>query len=289
MLHVAVPATTSNLGPGFDVLGLALGLRNVFSFEPATGWSAHGAPCTPDRHLALHTAVRAAARFGGTLPPLAVTAREAVPRSRGLGSSATARVAGWHAAVHFAGLQVPLDDALQFLADEEGHPDNAVPAMVGGLTLCASEGGRLRHLRFDPPPLRVALCVPGHEVATAEARALLPDAVPRADAVANVASVAFLVAGLVAGRSDAVAVGLADRLHQPYRARLIGPIDAVFAAARAAGALGGFVSGSGSALAALVPAGRDADAVAAAMVAAFGAPAEARVVDAVAEGATTSS
>lgn len=285
MLRVSVPATTSNLGPGFDVLGLALGLRNTFVFEASRSWRALGAEVAPEGHLALHTAVRAAGRFGGTLAPLSVTSIEDVPRSRGLGSSATARVAGFLAARHFAGITCSLEDGLQFLADEEGHPDNAVPAMIGGLTLCGVEAGRLRHLRFEPPRLRVALCVPDHEVSTPAARALLPATVPRADALTNVAAVAFLVAGLVAGREDAVGLGLVDRLHQPYRAPLIGPIEDVFAAARSAGALGAFVSGSGSALAAFVPESVDADAVARAMVAAFGGPAAARVVDVDAAGA----
>lgn len=270
MLTVSVPATSANLGPGYDVLGLALQVRNRFHFEPADRWLANGLPVDPADHLALHTAVRAAAHFGGSLPPLAITWEEAVPRARGMGSSATARVAGLEAALHVTGLPIPEADRLQFLADEEGHPDNVVPAAVGGLTLCGQRDGRLVHLRFDPPALHVALCIPNHEVPTDEARRRIPATVPHADAVHNVAAVSFLLAGLVAGRTDAIALGLRDRLHQPYRMPLIGPAQAAFDAALAAGALGAFVSGSGSTLAALVQGERArAQAVAEAMAAVF--------------------
>ena len=272
MLRVSVPATSANLGPGYDVLGLAVGLRNRFDFSRADRWSAEGEDLDPEDHLALHTAVRAAAHFGATCPPLSVTQDEQIPRARGLGSSATARVAGLAAALHFGHIEVPLDDQLAFLADEEGHPDNAVPARIGGLTLCGLHDGALHTARFDPPDLWVALCIPGHEVQTDAARRLLPESVPHADAVHNVSAVAFLLAGLVSGRTDLIRPGLSDRLHQPYRAPLIGPVDAAFDAANAAGALGAYVSGSGSTLAALVPADGDPQAVGEAMAGCFDAP-----------------
>jgi len=263
-LTLSVPATTANLGSGYDVLGMALSVRNAFRFDPSDRFRAAGEGIAPSAHLALHTAVRAAEHFGGKLPPLAITWREGVPRSRGMGSSATVRVAGLAAALHFTGIEVPLRDQLTFLTDEEGHPDNVVPARVGGFTLSASVDGEIVHRRFDPPPLSVALCIPDREVETAAARAILPASVPRQDAVYTVSRVAFLIAGLLSNDAEALARGLSDRLHQPYRKALIGPVDEAFAAARDAGALGAFISGSGSTLAALV-ADADADAVAEAM------------------------
>jgi len=279
-LTLSVPATTANLGPGYDVLGMALSVRNAFRFEEADTFQAGGIPVSPTEHLALATAVRAASHFGGQLPPLAISWREAVPRSRGMGSSATVRVAGLAAALHFTGIEIPLRDQLTFLSREEGHPDNVVPARVGGLTLSASVEGEIVHRRFDPPQLSVALCIPDHEVETAAARAILPETVPHHDAVFTVSRIAFLIAGLVSGDADAVSRGLADRLHQPYRKTLIGPVDAVFDAAVRAGALGAFISGSGSTLAALVGEG-DPAAVAKAMAGVFqgeGIPCRAQVV-----------
>ena len=269
MLEVTVPATTANLGPGFDVLGMALSVRNRFVFRESERWEAQGSAIDPDAHLTLKTAIRAAEHFGGSLPPLSVDQVEQVPRSRGMGSSATARVAGLAAGLHFSNLSVPEADQLQFLSDEEGHPDNVVPAAVGGLTLCGIVGGELKTLRVNPPDLQVALCIPDHEVVTADARERLPAEVPFGDAVFNVSAVAFLLAGLVGNDLDAIRLGLRDRLHEPHRAPLIGPVAEAMDAAVGAGALGGFISGSGSTLAALVGPGEDAEAVARAMAALF--------------------
>jgi homoserine kinase len=269
MFTVTVPATLANLGPGFDVLGLAVGVRNTFAFEPAEAWSAEGTRIEPEAHLTLWTAHRAAAHFGGVIPPLAVRQIEQVPRSRGMGSSATARVAGLAAALHYTGLSIPKRDQLEFLVEQEGHPDNVVPAAVGGLTLCGQDAQGLRVLRLAAPDLAIGLLVPRHEVSTPAAREKLPALVPHADAVHNISATAFLIAGLLKGDAAAIAAGLDDRLHQPYRAELIGPIDEAFAAAREAGAFGACVSGSGSTLAALAPSRAIAGQAARAMQAAF--------------------
>ena len=285
MIAVSVPATLANLGPGFDVLGMAVSLRNRFEFAESSTWADARGPVDPADHLALHTAMRAAACFGGRVPPLRVSQQEEVPRARGLGSSATARVAGLVAGLHFSGLEISLSDQLDFLAEEEGHPDNVVPAAVGGLTLCGHGPSGRVHERFDAPALQVALCIPDREVSTEAARGLLPPTVPLTDAVHNVSSVAFLLAGLVGGRAEAISWGLSDRLHQPYRKDLIGPVDEAFSAAVAAGATGAFVSGSGSTLAAFVAPDRDASAVAQAMASVFvGVDCVSRVVAPVNEG-----
>ena len=251
MFTVSVPATLANLGPGYDVLGMAVDVRNSFAFEEANSWSADGEEVQLESHLTLRTAKLAASHFGGGIPPLRVTQVESVPRSRGMGSSATARVAGLAAALHFSGMVIPQRDQLEFLAEQEGHPDNVVPAAIGGLTLCGHGANGLRVMRLDAPQLAIGLLVPNHEVSTPEARKILPDVVPHADAVFNVSATAFLIAGLLKGDPEAIASGLEDRLHQPYRAALVGPVQRAFQAARAAGAYGAFVSGSGSTLAAM--------------------------------------
>ncbi len=268
---VSVPGTLSNLGPGYDALGLAVSVTNRFAFRfDAPGFSAEGASVDPEEHLTLATARRAAAAFGVELPALHVRQEEQVPRARGLGSSATARVAGLMAALSLRGAPVPLDEQLAFLCAEEGHPDNVTPALLGGLCVVGFEVERLHHLRLPPPDgLAVALCVPDLEVSTPEARRILPDVVSHRDAAFTAGRMAFLMAGLLAGHHDVLGIGVQDRLHQDHRASLIGPVDEAFAAARAAGAVASFVSGSGSTLAAFVPDGGPIQAVAEAMCGPF--------------------
>jgi len=152
---VSVPATLSNLGPGYDVLGLALSWRNRFTFRVTKDrgqFQADGKVISPMRHLSFRTLIDAIKAFGGELNSgLCLTQEECVPRSRGLGSSATARVAGLLAYLELTGRHIPLDEQVSFLADAEGHPDNITPALRGGLTLCGQEQGRLRHLVLPSP------------------------------------------------------------------------------------------------------------------------------------------
>ncbi len=269
-MEITVPGTLSNLGPGYDALGLAVSVVNRFRFTFDPGFAAEGEAIDPDAHLTLATARRAAAAFGAPLPGLQVEQEERVPRSRGLGSSATARVAGLLAALSRREGEVPLEEQLAFLSAEEGHPDNVVPALVGGLCVVGFEEGGLRHLRLGPPKgLVVALCVPDLEVSTPAARAILPAQVSHSDAAFTAGRMAFLMAGLLEERHQALSMALQDRLHQPFRAPLIGPVDDAFAAAMGAGAAGAFISGSGSTLAAFVPEGVGAEGVAEAMCGAF--------------------
>ncbi len=252
---LVVPASLSNLGPGFDVLGLAVSLYNRFELGPSEdGWRSEGQAIDPDAHLVFRTMRRASAAFGAPLAgPVALTQVERVPRSRGLGSSATARVAGVLGWSHLTGVRPPMDELLDFLSTEEGHPDNVVAAMLGGITAGTRTAQRFETLRFEAPgDLRVALAVPDREVATDAARAALPDRYTRDDAVFNGNRLAFLMVGLSRGDARALRVGQEDRLHHPYRAPLIGPVDDAIEAACTAGAASAFISGSGSTMAALV-------------------------------------
>ncbi|MCB9677200.1 MAG: homoserine kinase [Alphaproteobacteria bacterium] len=255
-LRIEVPATLANLGSGYDALGLAVSLSNVFHVSEGDGGP------VPD--LVALTANQAAGRFGGEVPPLRVVQEERVPRSRGMGSSATARVAGLLAYQWMCDNELHPDEQLAFLAEAEGHPDNAWPALLGGLVLC---GGIAKRVEIHPG-WSIAACSPSVEVSTPAARAALPAQVPHADAVANVRAVTLLLAGLLDGDVEAVRAGVADRLHQAWRAPLIGPVEASFAAARQLGAAP-FISGSGSTLAAFVPEGGDAQSVARAMAGPF--------------------
>jgi homoserine kinase len=254
-VHVRVPASSANLGPGFDTLGLALGLYNEIeaseSDRVAVTIEGEGADqlATGDRNVvvrAMRTAYEAAGRaFGGAT----VACLNRIPLARGLGSSAAAWVGGLVAGNTLLGSPLDRDAVLALAARAEGHPDNVAAALLGGLTVAFGGPDGARALSLPVPEhLRWVVLVPDVSMSTAEARAILPGSVSRADAVFNVQRVALLLAGLQAGRADLLAAALEDRLHEPYRLRLFPWMAAATAAARTAGALGCVLSGAGPSL-----------------------------------------
>ncbi len=274
MIRVRVPATTANLGPGFDAVGLAVRIHNTLTLEagerPEIEIRGEGEQTLPRdaSHLGYRAALAVVERAQGRSPrPRAfrIVQHNQIPLARGLGSSAAAIVGGAVAANALLG--GPLDSqALLDLATElEGHPDNVAPALLGGAVVCARTPGGVRWMRLVPPRLPVVLAVPDYAVSTEEARRLLPQQVPFADAVFNVTRTALLIAALTAGRADLFDEATRDRLHQPYRERLIPGLAQVFDAARRAGAYGVALSGSGPAVVAF----GDAPGIGAAMVDAF--------------------
>jgi homoserine kinase len=259
-VHVRVPATSANLGPGFDALGLALGLYNEVTAEEADtvtvkleGEGVGRLPANRDNVVArgVRQAYEAAARpFRG----VALTCVNRVPTARGLGSSAAAWVGGLVAGNALLGAPLSREALLVLAARAEGHPDNVAAALYGGLTVsCAMGDGRITTVSLPvPAALSWVVLVPETTSSTAEARAVLPESVPRADAVFNVQRVALLLAGLQTQRADALAAAFDDRLHQPYRRRLFPWLPSVIDAARAAGAVGGALSGAGPSVLAAV-------------------------------------
>jgi homoserine kinase len=233
---VRVPASSANLGPGFDVLACALGMHvEIEAVETGRFRVVTDLAIAPDRR---NLAVRA---FGLLAPVdgIEFRIRSDVPLSGGLGTSAAAIVGGLLAADSMYELDA---DLLAHAARMEGHPDNAAAALLGGFVLCAD--GRAE--RFDVPDgLEAVLVVPREHVRTARARAALPAKVPMADAVFNAAHTGLLVLGLVRGDWDLVARGLDDRLHQPRREHLYPRSMEVVRAARELGALGATISGAG--------------------------------------------
>jgi homoserine kinase len=172
-LTVVVPATLANLGPGFDVLGMAVDVINSFRFERLDEgrFEAEGREVDPKGHLCFSTALAASARFGGEVPGLALWQEEQIPRCRGMGSSATACVAGFLAWCWLNDRYPSTEEALDFVAAQEGHPDNAVAAMLGGLTIAGQAASGLKVVRGRwPARLRIALCSPEIEISTADAR-----------------------------------------------------------------------------------------------------------------------
>lgn len=296
---VRVPATTANLGPGFDALGAALGLYNRLHLALAPDLppgaavvAVHGEgagllPGGPENlaHQAIARLHRAA---GVPLPGLRLTLDNAIPVSRGLGSSSSAIVGGLVGANALLGGPLDREALLRLAVEMEGHPDNVTPALLGGIQVVApTETGALHVSLPLPAGVRAVVCIPATPVATGAARRALPDAYPRTEAVFNVGRVALLVAALAAGRTDLLRAAMQDRLHQPYRAPLVPGFTAAVAAALDAGALGACLSGSGSTILAL--ASGHETAIGAAMTAAVqaaGGEARALTLELASEGAT---
>jgi len=270
-VRVRVPATSANLGPGFDALGLALALHNEVIGEEADevavaveGEGAArldaGAKNVVARGVALGFEVAGRPFRGARLRCV-----NRIPLSRGLGSSAAAWVGGLLAANALLGEPIDRDGLLAAATRAEGHPDNVAAALLGGLTVSCADGPRVTAVSLPlPAGIDWVVLVPETESSTHEARAVLPDVVPRADAVFNVQRVSLLLAALGAGRADLLDLAMQDRLHQPYRRRLFPWMEEVAAAGRRAGALGCVLSGAGPCLLAAVPA-RGGQVVAASM------------------------
>lgn len=252
-ITVRVPATSANLGAGFDCLGIALDLFASITVEFAQH---EVAPADDVGEKMVLTAIRATYEKMRREPPAGVRARYtvAIPLGRGLGASAVARLAGILAANQFEGKPLSASECLDVASDLEGHSDNAAPAMFGGMQVSVSTANGFVHVpcRY-PGNLNVALLIPDHSMATKDARRLLPDSYPKADAVHNVGRAALFVAAMGAGRLDLLDEATQDRFHQPQRAALFPPMFDIFAAAKGAGAHAVWLSGAGSTIAAACP------------------------------------
>jgi homoserine kinase len=254
---VDVPASSANLGVGFDCLALALDLHLRVSVEviegPESSLSVEGegrARLALDESNRFMAGLRAGWREadGGSPPALAIAMDNEIPLGRGLGSSAAATVAGLVAAETLIGAAIADDRLIELAAAIEGHPDNAAAALLGGFVLF----GAGRATGFDPPPALLAVVfVPERELATSDMRAVLPEQVPLADAVANAAGVGALVAAFAGGELSLLRAMSGDRLHEPYRAAVYPELPLLKAAALRAGALGCALSGAGSSVIAL--------------------------------------
>lgn len=277
-LTVEVPASSANLGAGYDCLGLALALTNRVSVEAVETGGAieldvqgEGRGELPATRANRFIAGLEAAIEGVLGPrPAAIGWRVAmdnsIPLSRGLGSSAAATVGGVVAGNALAGGPLDSDALLQIAAAIETHPDNAAAVLLGGFVVSAHLGDRVEAVRFDAPVgLRAVLYIPDRRLSTEDMRRVLPAEVPLRDAVANLGRVAIGVAGIAAGRFDLLADLSVDRLHEPYRAASYPELPRLTSAARRAGALGAFLSGAGSTVLAFVAPGADAAPIEAAL------------------------
>lgn len=262
--RVRTPATTANLGPGFDSFGLALALYDSFAAEPADVWSVHVAG-SGEGELSLgedNAVVRAMklvlAEAGAQDACFAVSCENGIPQGMGLGSSAAAVVGGLLLADTAVEFGLPRTRLFEIASQVEGHPDNAAAALFGGLTVCWTEGETRRYSRLEPAGGLAAVVVPAAEpLPTSDSRALLPAEVPLADAAANAAAASLLIAGLTLGRPELLRAGLTDRIHEPYRRRAVPDLERVRDLLIEAGCDGAALSGAGPSVVGLVHARDD--------------------------------
>ncbi|PSN12306.1 homoserine kinase [filamentous cyanobacterium CCP5] len=276
---VSVPATTANIGPGFDCLGAALTLYNRFHFTvlaAATGQVSISVTGLEAKRVATDTSnlvYRAFEQFFQRRqqppPGVNIAIELGVPLARGLGSSSTAIIGGLLGANSLAGHPLSQSEIAALATEIEGHPDNVVPALVGGCQLAAEDHSQWTVCPIDwHPEIIPVVAIPDFELSTQSARAVLPQNYSRADAIFNAAHLGLLLQALRTNNSDWLSRAMGDRIHQPYRQTLIPGYDSVAIAASRAGAHGLVISGAGPTLLALTPAPK-AEAVRQAMATAW--------------------
>lgn len=292
-VEVRVPATSANIGPGFDTLGLAVNLflsarAEISAGEPRILLRGEGADELPagESNLLFQSYLVCGRAAGLDLPPLRISVRNSIPLKRGLGSSSAAIVAGILIADRMMGGRFTQQELVNIAAGIEGHPDNITPCLTGGIAICCYDGREVVYRKINPPPwLKLVAVIPDMVVETKKARAVLPKKISAKDAVFNLQRVALQVASWYGAQPDSLPLLFEDRLHQPYRKALIPGFEDVISAALDARASGVYLSGSGPTIMALYR--KSGKLVGERMAAAFGKagiPARSRLLKAVAEG-----
>lgn len=251
MIRVSVPATSANVGSGFDAVGLAVSLYNTAEFYEDDGVSIS---CTDgtvvpqgESNLIYRSARRLFDELGRPVPGMRIVQTNPIPMARGLGSSSACIVAGLLAANRMLGDPLDKQQLLTLATAIEGHPDNVAPALYGGLTSCVFEGGQVYSVKKNvDESLAFAALIPDYTLLTSAARAALPKTVSHKQAVYNLSRAAFLVPAFCDGRHDLLDVATQDALHQGYRLKLMPGGEEMFAAAKRCGARAVYVSGAGS-------------------------------------------
>ena len=251
MVTVTVPATSANVGAGFDSLGLAVSMHNVFTFEESDRIQISSVDGTHvpagSNNLVYRSARVVYDQLGIPLKGLRITQRNDIPMARGLGSSSACIVAGIMGANALLGEKLTERQMLTLATAIEGHPDNVAPAMLGGFVTSVIDEGQVYSVKKDiDPELAFAAFVPDFRLLTSKARAALPAMVSHKDAVYNLSRAALVPAAFCEGRHDLLAIATEDKLHQPYRMPLMPGSKEVFEMARLCGAKAVYVSGAGS-------------------------------------------
>ena len=254
-----IPASTTNLGPGFDVLGLALQLYSKVTLEATEtdtevvvrGVDADKIPSTPE-HIAFQAVELVFDRSGTKRPKgFKLQIENGIPAIRGLGGSGTAILGGLLTANVLCSAPFSDGELLNFATELEGHPDNVAASLYGGIVVSAQESTHVHTVRLEcPSTLSIVLAIPDFPLSTEQARSVLPTSVSFSDAVYNTSRSTLLIASIATGQFEMLRIAMTDRLHQPYRASLIPGFDDVAEAATTAGALSVALSGAGPTVAA---------------------------------------
>ncbi len=249
MIKIRVPATTANLGPGFDTLGIALNMYNIFTFEQIeSGLEIRGAFAyhSDENNLVYTSMLRTFKKIGYKNTGIRITIDSDIPVSRGLGSSAACIVAGVMAAGIISNANLTRQQVLEIATEIEGHPDNTAPAIFGGLIVSVMDG---KNIIYNPVNIakgfKFIAMIPEFTLSTQLARSVLPKQVDHKMAVNNVGRVSMLISALANGRLDLLKYALGDNLHQPYRAQLIKDYDNITKKCSELGCLGSYISGAG--------------------------------------------
>jgi len=255
VFQISVPASSANLGPGFDAIGIALDLRLRATVTEAREYRltfAEGPHAPTHAGFADEIERGLSAILGSSRPQIEISVENPIPLGKGLGSSAAAGVLGASIAARFVEPEVSERTLTQIVTDLEGHPDNALPALLGGIVIAAQRGEDApSYLRFEPPAgVRAIVAIPNIELPTAEARAILPDRYRKEDAVYNVQRAALLAASFASGDLTHLRVAMGDRFHQPYRSAFV-PGLAECLRIETDGLLGVALSGAGPSVLAL--------------------------------------
>ncbi|HZB89758.1 MAG TPA: homoserine kinase [Terracidiphilus sp.] len=258
-LKLRLPATSANLGSGFDAVAVALDFFLEVDATPAAAFSIDATGRDAERcarikdNLILGVYERLLAENGRAVTPLDLRMRNEIPLGMGCGSSAAGRLAAILLANHFGGLGWNDERILEEVAALEGHPDNASACLLGGFVAASCAGRAVHVARVEPPAdWRVIMALPPAPLATSKARAILPEGYSRADAVANIQAVSLLGLAFAQGRGDLLRAAMADRIHQPYREQICPMLPGVLPLAGAHGILGACLSGAGPAMLVIV-------------------------------------
>jgi len=254
-LRLRLPATSANLGPGFDAAAVALDFYLDIEATPAAEFSIHATGRNSARcekihdNLVLGIYTRILERSGHPVVPLAIQMANAIPLGMGCGSSAAGRLAAIALANHFGSLGWSSERILEEACALEGHPDNAAACWLGGFVAAACEGARVHVARVMPPAdWRAIVVLPAEPLATSRARAVLPESYSRADAVVNIQAASLLGLAFALGRGDLLRAAMNDRIHQPYRAAICPLLGRLLPLAGGHGILGAALSGAGPAV-----------------------------------------
>ncbi len=259
MIRVRVPATSANLGPGFDSMGLALGLYNEIEIEETEGGieiiqdGAYGKNYLPERNL-IYRAMDAVFSECGKRPcGVRIKINSKIPATRGLGSSAACIIGGMVGANAMFGLLGP-SDILSLAAKMEKHPDNVVPCLTGGFAVSYYDGNKVTYSKMAlGEEISLAVIYPDSKLATGKSRTTLPYKVTHGDAAYNVAHAGLLVSAIAGKKYHLLSEAMKDKLHQPYRMKMVPDMEEILKLCEESGAYGSYLSGSGPSIAAIIP------------------------------------